>query len=81
MIDWKYYYTSQLAFSAKFAADFKKWFKQKENQIREDLSKVPEIIPQTNERQIPIVFPNEADEETTEKGKRSEKKAVLWFCL
>lgn len=33
LIDWKYYYTSQLAFSAKFAADFKKWFKQKENQL------------------------------------------------
>lgn len=33
LIDWKYYYTSQLAFSAKLAADFKKWYKQKENQI------------------------------------------------
>lgn len=33
LIDWKYYYTSQLAFSAKLTADFKKWFKQKENQL------------------------------------------------
>lgn len=33
LIDWKYYYTSQLAFSAKLAVDFKKWFQQKENQL------------------------------------------------
>ncbi|MGI0528412.1 HAD-IIIC family phosphatase [Treponema socranskii] len=33
MIDWKYYFTSQLAFSPKLAGDFKKWFRQKENQI------------------------------------------------
>lgn len=33
LIDWKYYYTSQLAFSVKLAADFKKWFQQKENQL------------------------------------------------
>ena len=33
LIDWKYYYTSQLAFSAKLAADFKKWFSRKENQL------------------------------------------------
>lgn len=33
LIDWKYYFTSQLAFSAKIATDFKRWFEQKENQI------------------------------------------------
>lgn len=33
LIDWKYYFASQLAFSAKIATDFKKWFKQKENEI------------------------------------------------
>ncbi len=33
LIDWKYYFTSQLAFSAKVAIDFKRWFDQKENQI------------------------------------------------
>ena len=33
-IDWKYYFTSQLAFSAKLAADFKKWFAQKERELR-----------------------------------------------
>lgn len=33
LIDWKYYFTSQLAFSAKLAPEFKKWFWQKENQI------------------------------------------------
>lgn len=33
LIDWKYYFTSQLAFSAKVATDFKRWFEKKENQI------------------------------------------------
>lgn len=33
LIDWKYYYTSQLAFSAKLAVDFKKWFLQKKSQL------------------------------------------------
>ena len=33
LIDWKYYFASQLAFSAKVATDFKRWFGQKENQI------------------------------------------------
>ena len=33
LIDWKYYFTSQLAFSAKHAINFKRWFEQKENQI------------------------------------------------
>ncbi|MGI5090958.1 HAD-IIIC family phosphatase [Treponema socranskii] len=33
LTDWKYYFTSQLAFSAKLAVDFRKWFEQKESQI------------------------------------------------
>lgn len=31
--DWKYYFTSQLALSAKLAADFKSWFAGVQNQI------------------------------------------------
>lgn len=33
LIDWKYYFTSQLAFNAKYTADFKKWFAQKEKEF------------------------------------------------
>ncbi|MGN0739650.1 MAG: HAD-IIIC family phosphatase [Treponema sp.] len=33
LIDWKYYFTSQLAFNAKLAADFKKWFTSVKNQF------------------------------------------------
>ncbi len=33
LIDWKYYFTSQLAFSAKLAADFKGWFEDVRNQL------------------------------------------------
>ena len=32
LVDWEYWFTSQLAFSAKLSADFKKWFAQKENE-------------------------------------------------
>lgn len=32
-IDWKYYFTSQLAFSAKLAKDFKAWFDLQKNKI------------------------------------------------
>ena len=33
LIDWKYYFTSQLAFNAKYTADFKEWFAQKEKEF------------------------------------------------
>ena len=33
LIDWKYYFTSQLALSARLAADFKKWFSAVKEQI------------------------------------------------
>ena len=33
MLDWKYYFTSQLALNAKLASDFKKWFLKLQNQI------------------------------------------------
>lgn len=33
LIEWKYYFTSQLAFNAKLAADFKRWFAGVQNQL------------------------------------------------
>ena len=33
IIDWKYYFTSQLVFSAKIGLDFKKWFAEVRNQL------------------------------------------------
>ncbi|MBO4726814.1 MAG: HAD-IIIC family phosphatase [Spirochaetaceae bacterium] len=33
LVDWKYYFTSQLALNAKLAADFKKWFAEVQDQI------------------------------------------------